>query len=128
LKFIEIFLKKILKLNGADFILNYFFNFGSLLFIIFFVQILSGLILSFFYSVEDFLSFNSVQYIIFEVNSGWLLRLLHFNMVSIFFIILFLHILKAFYYFRFRLKKVWVLGLIIFLLLILEAFLGYTLI
>lgn len=117
-----------MKLNGADFILNYFFNFGSLLFMIFFFQVISGVFLRFYYSSEDFLSFNSVQYLIIEVNNGWLFRLFHFNIVSLFFIILFLHILKALYYFRYRLSKVWNLGLIIFLLLIIEAFLGYTLI
>jgi len=117
-----------LKLNGVDFILNYFFNFGSLLGLIIRVQVFSGLILSLFYIVERDLSFNSIQYLIIEVNKGWLFRLLHFNLVSLFFITLLLHFLKALFYFSYRLKMVWFLGLIIFLLLILEAFLGYILI
>lgn len=78
--------------------------------------------------MERDLSFNSIQYLIIEVNRGWLIRLLHFNLVSLFFVILFLHLLKALFFFSFRLKLVWLLGLLIFLLLILEAFLGYTLI
>ena len=59
-----------LKLNGVDFILNYFFNFGSLLGLIIRVQVFSGLILSLFYIVERDLSFNSIQYLIIEVNKG----------------------------------------------------------
>ena len=126
--FVEKFFKKILKLNGADFILNYFFNFGSFLGIIFFMQVISGLLLSLFYESRRNFSFDSIQYLIIEINNGWLIRLIHFNIVSLFFILVILHILKALFYFRFRLKKVWNIGLLIFLILILEAFLGYILI
>lgn len=95
---------------------------------IFFIQIFSGFFLFFFFRADGSLSFNSVQYLMMEVNYGWIFRLLHFNMVSIFFVFLFLHIFKALFYFRYRLKIVWIIGLLIFFLLILESFLGYTLI
>nr|QZL13633.1 cytochrome b [Meloidogyne exigua] len=117
-----------MKFNGVDFILNYFFNFGSLLFMIFFFQIFSGILLSFFYSSEDINSFVSVQYLMFEVNYGWLIRLIHFNLVSMFFFFLFFHMLKAMFFFSYRLWKVWFIGLLIFFFLMMESFLGYTLI
>lgn len=117
-----------LKLNGVDFILNYNFNYGRILGFIFIIQVISGLILRLYYSSESNLSFNSIQYLIIEVNKGWLIRLIHFNLVSFFFMMLFLHILKALFFFSYRLKIVWFVGLVIFLILILEAFLGYALI
>ena len=108
--------------------LNYFFNLGRLLGLIIIIQVISGLLLVLYYTVEDHLAFNSIQYLIIEVNIGWLIRLLHFNMVSFFFLILFLHLLKALFFFSNRLKLVWFTGLLIFLLIIMEAFLGYALI
>nr|YP_009122972.1 cytochrome b [Meloidogyne enterolobii]AJK90856.1 cytochrome b [Meloidogyne enterolobii] len=117
-----------LKLNGVDFILNYFFNFGSFLGLIFLIQVFSGLLLSLYYEPSGNLSFSSIQYLMIEVNKGWLVRLIHFNMVSLFFMMIMMHMLKALFYFSYRLSKVWNLGLLIFLMLMLEAFLGYILI
>ena len=125
---IDLFFKKILKFNGVDFVLNYFFNLGSLLGLVMVIQVISGVLLVLYYTVEEHLAFNSIQYLIMEVNSGWLVRLLHFNLASFFFLVLFLHLLKAMFYFRSRLKLVWLIGLLIFLLIMMEAFLGYALI
>nr|CAD2197586.1 unnamed protein product [Meloidogyne enterolobii]CAD2203941.1 unnamed protein product [Meloidogyne enterolobii] len=70
------------------------------------MQVISGLLLSLFYESRRNFSFDSIQYLIIEVNNGWLIRLIHFNIVSLFFILVILHILKALFYFRFRLKKI----------------------
>lgn len=80
----------------------------------------------FYYSNSD--SFFSVQYIIIEVNFGWFFRLFHFNIVSLFFIIIFFHFLKGLFFFSYRLKLVWFFGLLILLFLILIAFLGYVMV
>jgi quinol-cytochrome oxidoreductase complex cytochrome b subunit len=101
---------------------------GSLLGLVILIQVLSGLLLVLYYTVEDHLAFNSIQYLMMEVNLGWLIRLLHFNLASFFFLVLFLHLLKSLFYFSSRLKLVWFVGLVIFLLIIMEAFLGYALI
>jgi len=99
-----------------------------LLGIIFLIQIFRGLILVLFYSTEDFLRFFSIQFLINENFFGWFIRLIHINFVRFFFIILFIHIIKAIYYISFKLAKVWFIGFFILLFLILESFLGYVLI
>lgn len=91
-------------------------------------QILTGLFLTFFYTPDGVLAFYTVQYIILEVNFGWVLRIFHFNGARLFFIFLFAHFFKALYFFSYRLKFVWVSGLTIFLLIIIEAFIGYVLV
>jgi quinol-cytochrome oxidoreductase complex cytochrome b subunit len=63
-----------------------------------------------------------------EVNQGWLFRLIHFNGANFFFIIIFLHFFKALFFIRWRLFEVWLVGVLIFILLIAEAFLGYSLV
>nr|ANI25105.1 cytochrome b [Globodera ellingtonae] len=108
--------------------LSYFWNLGSLLGKILVIQVVSGLLLVFYYSNFSFSSFDSVQYLMFEVNGGWFFRLLHFNFVSLFFIVGFLHFLKAFFYFSYRLKGVWMFGLVILILLMLVSFLGYVMV
>jgi ubiquinol-cytochrome c reductase cytochrome b subunit len=91
-------------------------------------QILTGLFLTFFYTADGSLAFSTVQYIILEVNYGWIIRIFHFNGASLFFIFLFLHFFKALFFFSYRLNFVWVSGLTIFLLIIIEAFIGYVLV
>lgn len=91
-------------------------------------QILTGTFLAFYYSADSILAFSSVQYIIYEVNYGWVFRIFHFNGASLFFIFLYLHFFKGLFFFSYRLKLVWVSGLTIFLLLMMEAFIGYVLV
>lgn len=122
------FVKNILKVLGVDYSLTYFFNFGSLLGFIIISQVLSGLILVIFYIPSSDLAFISIQYLIFEVNFGWFFRLLHFNGASILFFFLYLHFFKAIFFASWNLYKVWSLGLIIIIFLIIEAFLGYSLV
>lgn len=103
-------------------------NFGSMLGIILGFQIFTGLFLSFYYVAEGSYAFGSVQHIMSDVNLGWVFRIFHFNGARLFFIFLYLHIFKGLFIIRYRLKKVWATGLLIFLLIIMEAFMGYVLV
>nr|BCD52126.1 cytochrome b [Strongyloides sp. EN-2020b] len=108
--------------------LSLVWNFGSMLGIVLFLQIFSGLFLSMYYVSDSFSAFFSVQYIMLDVNFGWFFRLYHFNGASFFFILLYLHFFKALFMCSYRLSGTWVVGLLIFFLLILEAFMGYVLV
>jgi len=108
--------------------LRYSWNFGRILGILLVFQILTGTVLVFYYTPERSMSFDSVQYIMLESNLGWILRIFHFNGARMFFIFIFLHLFKGLFFFSYRLKFVWSTGLLIFLLLIIEAFMGYVLV
>lgn len=112
----------------ASFTLTLFWNFGRMLGLVLVFQVFTGLFLSFFYSNERIFSFFSVQYIMYEVSSGWIFRLFHFNGASLFFFFLYLHFFKGMFFFSFRLWKVWARGLTLFLLVMGEAFMGYVLV
>nr|AYG51203.1 cytochrome b [Metastrongylus salmi] len=103
-------------------------NFGSMLGLILGMQIFTGLFLSFYYVADGYLAFSSVQYIMYDVNLGWIFRIFHFNGASLFFVFLYLHIFKGLFMMSYRLKKVWASGILIYLLVMLEAFMGYVLI
>nr|YP_010618320.1 cytochrome b [Clavinema parasiluri]WAX01698.1 cytochrome b [Clavinema parasiluri] len=103
-------------------------NYGSMLGMVLVFQILTGFLLTFFYSNDSFNSFDSVQYIMFEVNGGWLYRVFHFNGASLFFVFIYLHFFKGLFNFSYRLKVVWFSGLLILFVLVLEAFMGYVLV
>ena len=103
-------------------------NFGRILGIILAFQILTGTFLAIYYSADSLLAFSRVQYIMYEVNFGWIFRIFHFNGASLFFIFLYLHIFKGLFFISYRLKKVWISGLTIYLLVIIEAFMGYVLV
>nr|YP_003097131.1 cytochrome b [Angiostrongylus costaricensis]ACT88801.1 cytochrome b [Angiostrongylus costaricensis] len=103
-------------------------NYGSMLGMVLLFQMLTGLFLSFYYVADGMLAFSSVQYIMYDVNLGWLFRIFHFNGASLFFIFLYLHIFKGLLMMSYRLKKVWGTGLLIFLLIMMEAFMGYVLV
>lgn len=103
-------------------------NYGRILGFILVFQLFTGTFLAFYYSPDSVLAFNSVQYIMFETNFGWILRIFHFNGASLFFIFLYLHFFKALFFNSYRLSFVWVSGLTLFLLLIIEAFIGYVLV
>jgi len=74
------------------------------------------------------MAFERVQYIMRDVNFGWIIRIIHFNGARIFFIFLYLHFFKGLYIRSYRLKFTWMRGLTIFLLVIIEAFIGYVLV
>lgn len=103
-------------------------NFGSMLGIVLVFQILTGTFLAIYYRADSLLAFRRVQYIIYEVNFGWIFRIFHFNGASLFFVFLYLHIFKGLFFISYRLKKVWISGLTIYLLVMIEAFIGYVLV
>nr|YP_011035811.1 cytochrome b [Halicephalobus mephisto]WRI60242.1 cytochrome b [Halicephalobus mephisto] len=103
-------------------------NFGSMLGMVLVFQIITGTFLAFYYSADSLLAFNSVQYIMYEVNFGWIFRIFHFNGASLFFIFLYLHFFKGLFFSSYRLRFVWATGLSIFLLVMMEAFMGYVLV
>lgn len=107
--------------------ISIWWNFGSLLGICLITQIISGFFLSIHYSPNIEIAFNRVIHIIQDVNYGWLIRLIHINGASIFFICLFIHIGRGLYYNSFTLKNTWIRGVIIFLITIGTAFIGYVL-
>nr|YP_009236793.1 cytochrome b [Telchinia lycoa]AMJ17250.1 cytochrome b [Telchinia lycoa] len=102
-------------------------NFGSLLAICLVTQILTGLFLTMYYSANVELAFFSVNYICRNVNYGWLIRTLHANGASFFFICVYLHIGRGIYYESFNLKFTWMIGVIILFMLMATAFMGYVL-
>lgn len=107
--------------------LRYFWNFGSLLGVFLIIQILRGLFLAFHFSGDVNLSFDVIIHIIRDVNYGWLLRVIHANGASIFFLLIYIHIGRGLYYGSYRFFEVWISGVTIFLLSMATAFLGYVL-
>nr|YP_010034210.1 cytochrome b [Agelasta perplexa]QOW83749.1 cytochrome b [Agelasta perplexa] len=102
-------------------------NFGSLLGLCLIIQIISGLFLAMHYCPNIELAFNSVSHICRDVNYGWLLRTLHANGASFFFICLYTHIGRGMYYSSYNLKETWLIGVTIFFITMATAFLGYVL-
>nr|QTJ29942.1 cytochrome b [Graphium mullah chungianus] len=102
-------------------------NFGSLLGLCLVIQIITGLFLTMYYTANIELAFYSVNYICRNVNYGWLIRTLHANGASFFFICIYLHIGRGIYYESFNLKYTWMIGVIILFILMATAFMGYVL-
>nr|YP_010716086.1 cytochrome b [Parnassius schultei]WDE75809.1 cytochrome b [Parnassius schultei] len=107
--------------------ISLWWNFGSLLALCLIIQILTGLFLTMYYSANIELAFYSVNYICRNVNYGWLIRTLHANGASFFFICIYLHIGRGIYYESFNLKYTWMVGIIILFILMATAFMGYVL-
>jgi ubiquinol-cytochrome c reductase cytochrome b subunit len=109
--------------------LNYFWNFGVLAGLALTVQIVTGIILAMHYVPSGEQAFQSVEHIMRNVNQGWLLRYAHANGASFFFIVTYLHIFRGLYYGSYKAPRelVWMLGLVIFLLMMATAFMGYVL-
>nr|YP_010044332.1 cytochrome b [Kallima paralekta]QPF23482.1 cytochrome b [Kallima paralekta] len=102
-------------------------NFGSLLALCLMIQIITGLFLTMYYTANIEMAFYSVNYICRNVNYGWLIRTLHANGASFFFICIYLHIGRGIYYESFNFKYTWMIGVIILFLLMATAFMGYVL-
>nr|QIE12648.1 cytochrome b [Compsulyx cochereaui] len=102
-------------------------NFGSLLALCLMIQILTGLFLTMYYTANIELAFYSVNYICRNVNYGWLIRTIHANGASFFFICIYIHIGRGIYYESFNLKFTWFVGVLILFLLMATAFMGYVL-
>jgi group I intron endonuclease len=106
--------------------LSYLWNFGSLLAFCLIIQIVTGVTLAMHYNPSVLEAFNSVEHIMRDVNNGWLIRYLHSNTASAFFFLVYLHIGRGLYYGSYRAPRtlVWTLGTVIFILMIVTAFLG----
>ncbi|MET3648686.1 ubiquinol-cytochrome c reductase cytochrome b subunit [Phyllobacterium ifriqiyense] len=109
--------------------LNYAYSFGGILTVMLLSQILTGVVLAMHFAPDTGLAFISVEKIMRDVNSGWLLRYLHSNGASFFFIAVYIHIGRGLYYGSFKSPRelLWVLGCMNFLLMMATAFMGYVL-
>lgn len=107
--------------------LSVIWNFGSILGLCLIIQIITGILLSIHYTANIEIAFNRVRHIIRNVNYGWLIRNIHSNGASMFFIAIYIHVGRGIYYGSYHLKKTWNVGIIIILTTIATAFLGYVL-
>ncbi|AJU15766.1 cytochrome b (mitochondrion) [Saccharomyces cerevisiae YJM1248] len=107
--------------------INYWWNMGSLLGLCLVIQIVTGIFMAMHYSSNIELAFSSVEHIMRDVHNGYILRYLHANGASFFFMVMFMHMAKGLYYGSYRSPRVtlWNVGVIIFILTIATAFLGY---
>ena len=109
--------------------LNYWWTFGAILSFMLGVQIVTGIVLVMHYTPHVDMAFNSVEHIMRDVNYGWLLRYLHSNGASMFFVAVYIHMFRGLYYGSYKEPRevLWILGVIIYLLMMATGFLGYTL-
>jgi ubiquinol-cytochrome c reductase cytochrome b subunit len=109
--------------------LNYWWNFGSLAGICLVIQILTGIVLVMHYTPHADMAFNSVEHIMRDVNYGWLLRYIHANGASMFFIVVYIHMFRGLFYGSYKSPRetLWFLGIIIYLLMMATGFMGYVL-
>ena len=110
--------------------LNYMYTFGGILMIMLVSQIITGIVLVMHYTPHADMAFNSVEHIMRDVNYGWLLRYMHAVGASMFFIAVYLHIFRGLYYGSYKEPRevLWILGVVIFLLMMATAFMGYVLV
>nr|YP_009131454.1 cytochrome b [Galathealinum brachiosum]AIL54814.1 cytochrome b [Galathealinum brachiosum] len=107
--------------------LSIWWNFGSLLGLCLVIQLITGLFLSMHFSANIDIAFNSISHIMRNVNYGWLIRLMHANGASMMFLCIYIHMARSIYYFSFKMKETWNIGLILFIMTMMTAFVGYVL-
>ncbi|WP_293940012.1 cytochrome b/b6 [Sphingomonas sp.] len=109
--------------------LNYFWNFGVLAGLMLATQIVTGIVLAMHYFATADGAFNSVEHIMRDVNAGWMLRYAHANGASMFFVVVYVHIFRGLYFGSYKAPRelIWMLGLVIYLLMMATAFMGYVL-
>jgi len=109
--------------------LNYWWTFGAILSMMLGVQILTGVILAMHYTPEATMAFRSVESIVRDVNYGWLLRNMHASGASMFFLAVYVHMFRGLYYGSYKEPRevLWILGVIIYLLMMATGFMGYVL-
>ena len=109
--------------------LNYWWNFGALATITLVVMIVTGIVLAMHYTPHTDYAFDSVERIMRDVNYGWLIRYIHSNGASMFFIVVYIHIFRGLYYGSYKAPRelLWMLGVVILLLMMATAFMGYVL-
>lgn len=108
---------------------NYFWNFGALAMINLMIMIATGIFLAMNYTAHTSLAFDSVERIMRDVNYGWLIRYVHMNGASMFFIVVLVHVWRGMYYGSYKAPRelLWILGVTIYLLMMATAFMGYVL-
>ena len=109
--------------------LNYWWNFGSLAGIVLVIMIVTGITLAMHYTPSTAMAFDSVERIMRDVNYGWLIRYIHMNGASMFFIVIYIHIFRGLYFGSYKAPReiLWMLGVVILLLMMATAFMGYVL-
>ncbi|MCP5366482.1 MAG: cytochrome b/b6 [Hyphomicrobiales bacterium] len=109
--------------------LSYWWNFGSLAGIVLTIMIVTGIVLAMQYTPHTTMAFDSVERIMRDVNYGWLLRYLHMNGASMFFIVVYLHMFRGMYYGSYKAPRelLWMIGVLIILAMMATAFMGYVL-
>jgi len=109
--------------------LNYWWNFGFLALICLIMQIVTGVVLAMHYAPNMGVAFDSTEHIMRDVNWGWMLRYAHANGASAFFVVIYIHIFRGFFFGSYKAPRemVWLLGVVIFLLMMATAFMGYVL-
>lgn len=108
---------------------NFWYYFGSLAILVLVNQLLTGIFLTMFYKPDATLAFDSIEYIMRDVNWGWLIRYMHSTGASAFFIVVYLHMFRGLLYGSFKKPRelVWIFGMLIYLCLMAESFMGYLL-
>lgn len=108
---------------------NWFWNFGAIAMFMLMTMIATGIVLAMHYTADTKMAFDSVERIMRDVNGGWLIRYIHMNGASFFFIAVYIHIFRGLYYGSYKGPRelLWILGVIIFLLMMATAFIGYVL-
>jgi len=109
--------------------LNYWWTFGGILAIMLVVQIITGIVLAMHYTPHVDFAFRSVEHIMRDVNYGWLMRYMHANGASMFFIAVYIHMFRGMYYGSYKAPReiLWMIGVIIYLIMMATAFMGYVL-
>ena len=109
--------------------LNYWWTFGGILTFFLIIQIITGLVLAMHYIAHADLAFGSVEHIMRDINYGWLIRYLHANGSSMFFLAVYIHIFRALFYGSYKAPRemIWIIGMFIYLLMMATAFMGYVL-
>jgi quinol-cytochrome oxidoreductase complex cytochrome b subunit len=109
--------------------LSYWWNYGSLAGFMLVVMIVSGIVLAMHYTPHTSLAFDSVERLMRDVNYGWLIRYIHMNGGSMFFIVVYIHIFRGLYYGSYKAPRelLWMIGIVILLLMMATAFMGYVL-
>lgn len=108
---------------------NYFWNFGAIAMVMLITMIVTGITLAMHYNPSSTGAFNSVERIMRDVNHGWMIRYMHANGASFFFIAVYIHIFRGIYYGSYKRPRelLWILGMVIFLLMMATGFMGYVL-
>jgi len=109
--------------------LNYWWTFGGILTFFLIIQIITGLVLAMHYVAHADLAFGSVEHIMRDINYGWLIRYVHANGSSMFFLAVYIHIFRALFYGSYKAPRemIWIIGILIYMLMMATAFMGYVL-